>query len=356
MVVVVGADAGRILHHCDPHLAQMLCGSDAAEHQDLRRLDRSGAEDHLAPRAEHPPVGQLDSGRAAPFDQHPRDMRAGLQVDVAARHRRAQHRARGGLAPAVADQPLAAAVTFRVRAVKVGAGGELQLAQRVHEGVVEPVRVRHDLHVHRARCPVEHALGIVLVVLGAGEIGQHFGVGPAGRAQVRPVVVIGRMAAEIDHPVDAARAADHSPARHRDRPPGHARLRHRGKAPVGRLPPDRGGDEGGHMDERMGVVPAGLDHAGGAVGSLPQPRRQRRARRARAHHDVIEFRCDHEALPSATVRRERGVGKDSLSYKCSFELSWRLLAQIVVSFAPAQARVTYQAPDSMTCHPARETE
>ena len=33
--------------------------------------------------------------------------------------------------------------------------------------------------------------------------------------------------------------------------------------------PDGGGDEARDMDERMAVVPAGLDHAGRAVGPSP---------------------------------------------------------------------------------------
>ena len=45
--------------------------------------------------------------------------------------------------------------------------------------------------------------------LGATEIGQHLGIGPAAQAELAPVVVIGGLAPHRDHGVDGGGATDH---------------------------------------------------------------------------------------------------------------------------------------------------
>ncbi len=160
--------------------------------------------------------------------------------------------------------------------------------------------------------PVKHAFGVVLVMLGAGEVGQHFGVGPALASGIGPVVIIGGVATEIDHPVDRAAAADHPPTRHRDRAARHARLRDGGEIPVRFLAPDCGGDKAGDMDERMAVMPARFEHADRTARVFPQPRGHGGPRRTGADNDEIECCCAHCALLSLTsvrVRASCAVGK-----------------------------------------------
>ena len=48
VVVQVRADAGQVVAHLDAEGAQMLGRADAGEHQQLRRLQRAGREQHLA--------------------------------------------------------------------------------------------------------------------------------------------------------------------------------------------------------------------------------------------------------------------------------------------------------------------
>src|SRR3546814_14902805 len=62
------------------------------------------------------------------------------------------------------------------------------------------------------------------IVLGAAEIRQHLAEAPARRAmQGRPVVVVGGMAACIDHRVHRRRAAEHAAARLEAAQPAQAR-------------------------------------------------------------------------------------------------------------------------------------
>ena len=52
-----------------------------------------------------------------------------------------------------------------------------------------------------------------VVVLGLLEIGQHVVPAPAGIAELAPAVVVGRLAAHVDHAVDRGAAAQHLAAR-----------------------------------------------------------------------------------------------------------------------------------------------
>ena len=51
MVLQVLPDAGQVLDHRDLELPQMIGGTDARQHQDLRRIDGAARDDHLAPGA-----------------------------------------------------------------------------------------------------------------------------------------------------------------------------------------------------------------------------------------------------------------------------------------------------------------
>ncbi|KTT54467.1 hypothetical protein SB7C_12330, partial [Staphylococcus epidermidis] len=70
------------------------------------------------------------------------------------------------------------------------------------------------------------------VVLRALELGQHVGVAPAGIAERSPVVVVGAMAADVDHGIDGRRAAEALAARLIADAAVQAFLRHRVERPV----------------------------------------------------------------------------------------------------------------------------
>src|SRR4029077_9216873 len=70
----------------------------------------------------------------------------------------------------------------------------------------------------RAACTVK-IIGSVLPNLGPFEIRQHVVPRPTAIAELAPMVEILGLAADIDHAVDRARAAEHTAARVEDRAP-----------------------------------------------------------------------------------------------------------------------------------------
>ena len=69
VVLQVRADAGAVGDDRDAVLGEVRRRADAREHQELRRVDRGGGEDHLARgpsrSAASPRAGDLDAGGAA---------------------------------------------------------------------------------------------------------------------------------------------------------------------------------------------------------------------------------------------------------------------------------------------------
>src|SRR5690606_24933123 len=62
--------------------------------------------------------------------------------------------------------------------------------------------------VERPARSVELVLA-ALLVLALAEVGQHLVPRPPARAHLRPAVVVGRLAADVEHAVDRARAAEY---------------------------------------------------------------------------------------------------------------------------------------------------
>src|SRR5580658_53709 len=87
-----------------------------------------------------------------------------------------------------------------------------RLAHRVQDRPGHPRALDPPL----AARPVESAQAAVMVLL-ADEVGQHVLPAPAGKAELAPAVVVGRLAAHVDHGVDRGRAADDPAARIGDR-------------------------------------------------------------------------------------------------------------------------------------------
>ena len=73
MVLQVRADAGAVGDDRDAVLGEVRRRADAGEHQQLRRVDRGGGEDHLGAGLDHlagVAAGDLDAGGAAVGDDH----------------------------------------------------------------------------------------------------------------------------------------------------------------------------------------------------------------------------------------------------------------------------------------------
>src|SRR5215471_19536479 len=83
-------------------------------------------------------------------------------------------------------------------------------------GLNKSVRKRVDraqiAHVQRSRSSMK-GRGAVLLALGFLEVGKHVVITPAGIAQVAPAVIVGGVAANIDHRVDGAAATQNFAAR-----------------------------------------------------------------------------------------------------------------------------------------------
>ena len=87
MVLQVLPDAGQMMHAGDAVLAKCGAVADARQHQQLRRLERAGGDDHLAPGADllqllALPV--LDADRALALEQDAGGMSVGLDAQIGA--------------------------------------------------------------------------------------------------------------------------------------------------------------------------------------------------------------------------------------------------------------------------------
>ena len=141
------------------------------------------------------------------LDEDLRRVRACLDGEVLARQDGPQVGARRRRTPAVADRVLAAPEALALRAVVIGGDGEAGRPAGVDPGLEDRIRGPREL---RAERPVAAAPRVraFLPGLAAPEIGQHVGIGPAGRALARPAIVIAGGAARIGHDVDGRRTAE----------------------------------------------------------------------------------------------------------------------------------------------------
>ena len=144
----------------------------------------------------------VDADRALAFEQDAGGLRMGLDAQVRAGcHVGVDIRPRRAPAFAVPLGDLIEPETFMVLGVEILADPKLRLARRLQEGVLHRVVGTQFVDGQRAALAVIGAveIGIVFRTL---EVWQHVGIGPAGIAQRRPLVVVAAVAADIDHRVD----------------------------------------------------------------------------------------------------------------------------------------------------------
>ena len=214
--------------------------------------------------------------------------RALVDREVPPRARRVEIAEGGALAAALGDRHLRHADAFLRRAVLVGIVGQADLlGGRDHH-----LEQRH-LVARRVGDP-QHAVAAAELVRAAVEAfhpledRQHVLVAPAAVAELRPVVVVLRLAADEDHAVDRARAAQHLAARHLDAPPARALVRLRRVAPVDRGIVDHLGDADRHArPEEARALGAGLEQQHPVGAAFRQPAGDHGARRARTDDDVV---------------------------------------------------------------------
>jgi len=85
VILEVLANTREILHHVDPELAQFLSVTHSRELKQLRRVERSSAEDDL-PSPDYgsaaPPRGDFDANGARALEDHPANERTGHHFQV----------------------------------------------------------------------------------------------------------------------------------------------------------------------------------------------------------------------------------------------------------------------------------
>ena len=211
VVVQVLADAGEVDGDLEPDPRQRGGRPDAGEHQQLRRLDRACAEHDLLLGAHLSPA-DVDPDTPTALEDEPADARSGQHGQVRRVQHRPQERDRLALANVVLDRQVAVADAVLGRAVVVVVERDPDLLRRLDRSRMERVRLVVGGHTQRPACAV--VLGLAATeVLGAPEQRQHVLVAPALAPVGRPGVVVAPVAADVDHPVQAARSAEHLPAR-----------------------------------------------------------------------------------------------------------------------------------------------
>ncbi len=185
----------------------------------------------------------LDTDRALALEQDAGGLRLGLDAQIRARcHEWMDVAACRAPAFAVLLGDLVGAEAFLLLGVEVLADAELSLARGLQIDVSDRIVGAQSADMERTALAVILAveLGIILRTL---EVGQHVGVGPAGVAERRPLIVIAAMATDIDHRIDCGGTAEPLAARLIADPAVEARLRHRIERPVVDLARD-------HQDHR----------------------------------------------------------------------------------------------------------
>ena len=300
---------GRSCSTGTPCALQVSRGPDAREHQQLRRHQRAGAQQDFARgldlfRFACLPV--FDADGAAPFHQHARGARIGdhLQVGPAQRGREVRLGRAEALAVLVGD--LVQAHALLVRAVEVVVARKARLDRGLHEHRPEAVGRAQVHHVQRAARAVE-LVGAALVVLGLAEVRQHVAPAPTRVAQRGPMVVVGAVAARVDHRVDGARAAQHLAARLVGAAAVESRLRHGVEFPVGLPGLGQQGEAGGAMDQHAAIRRPCFDQCDPHLRVFTEARRQYAPGRAATDDDVVEIHC-HSAntfpMESTTLQRK----------------------------------------------------
>ena len=262
-----------------------------------------------APRAvRRAPVGTgvLDSHRPAALEQDLRGEREGLHLEVRTAHHRVQVGARRREAAALVHVAIERGKALLAVAVHVLGERIAGLLDGGKEGVEERAARRTALERERA---VVAAEGIVRprgeTVLHPLEVGQAVGVVPGLHPAVRrPALVVQRVAALEDHPVDAARAAQDLPARVVDLAAAHERLGLGLVPPVIEAAADRKRERRGHMDEHVPgpVRPARLQHQHAVGRILGEPVGEDTARRATADDDEVVVRAHAGSFRVVAIR------------------------------------------------------
>ena len=229
-------------------------------------------------------------------------MRAGREMQVRPLEDRLQKRRRRAPAPAAALVDLEIAGALVVALIEVGDLRDADFDPGLPHCVEDRPGHARALDPPLATLAMQLAQAAVMVLL-ADEVGQHVVPAPAGKAELAPAVIIGRLAAHIDHGVDGGRAADHPAARIGDRAAAQIRLRRRLEHPVGARIADGVEIADRNMEPDPIVAAASLDEEHAVAGVAAQPIGKHAAGRAGADDNEIVGLGAHAATAQQATSR-----------------------------------------------------
>ena len=275
----------------------------------------AGAEDHLSPGPDLldlPVALDLDADGALALEEDLAGQRVGDDGEVGALHRRVEV-GDGGAAPHAAPLGGLEASDAELRgAVEVLVVRQSGLDGRVDPGVDDGVHRSALVDRERAAGAVE-LVRAAHVVLGAREVGQDVLVVPALGAVGGPPVVVGAVAAHVDHRVDRTAATEDLAAGEEGPAAVDPRL---GLGVV--VPVERALEEAGEgcrdVDLVHRVRGAALDEGDRDLGVLAQPGGQGATGRAGTDDDVVEQVLSQSPLmasscpPSIASARDDALG------------------------------------------------
>ena len=279
-------------HHLDAEFAQFVAVADAGQHQDLRRLDRAGAHDDLAPSPQDFPPAVLPilgADGLVSLDQYPQHARPALDAEIGSFSEvRMDIGARGAATFAVLLRHLVEAEALLLGSVEILADREAGLACRLQEDPVKQVVGAQSGDVERAGPAVPFAAEI-LVAFGLLEIGKNVGERPAFVPERRPMVIVRTVPTGVDHGVDRRRSAERSAARLVSAPPVEAALRHGLERPI--VDARRNHEDAGErrVDDPAVARAACFQQADRDARILAQPAGDRAAGGTGAQHQIVEL-------------------------------------------------------------------
>ena len=283
VVVIVGADAGEVRLDGNAQRLQMLRGPHAGEHQQLRRVNRAGTQQHLARRAHlarSAGGSDVDAGGAASLDANAGDGSTAEHSEIRARKGRHQHGARAGIAAAAMNRALAQPVAFRIKSGEIFAVSKTADRRKgIGKRLIQAIGFRNEGHVNGPVDAVHGDIAPVGIVFRQAKIRQYLLPAPAGIAGRSPIVVVRRVAAVIGHAVDGTRAADDLAARQRNATVVERGLGFGAQAPGEPAMHDGRAHQRRHLDEGVACRSAGFDQADPRVEGLPTDARQVHIRR-----------------------------------------------------------------------------
>ena len=309
MVLQVPPYRGDVRNHRNAVPAELVRRADAGEHQDMRRIERAARQNDF-PARRHPPVLSAatvaDTHGAAVFDHDAVDVGLGLELEVGPGQSRPQERVRRAPAPSVVDILLHAADAHIVAAVEIVKPRQPDFPGGLHDRLDHRVPVGASSDTQRAPAAPAGALP-ALPGFAAVEIGKNVGVRPSRQTGLRPAVVVRGVTPYIGHGVYRGAPADDPGANAFQDAAVGLRFGLGVITPVVMpLVDELLHPHQRHLDPRVVVHAAGLEHQNPDIGILGQPVGQHATRRSRADDYVVEFLPGHlKLLPCAGIMARR---------------------------------------------------